>query len=141
MDAYRQELEQIPPPSKNQYLDVRTQDAYANPFLVVHPQTVTLTIIFRDQDPNGFSAGGLLRPAKARKQEVDIRPDDLPQALAALSPDVWPYGRVVAIEESPTAPRSERVSIRRNVEATIDTLNNLGVVVDEWTGSGGALLR
>ena len=141
MDAARQELEQIPPPSKNRYLGVRTQEAYANPFLVVHPQTVTLTIIFRDQDPNGFSAGGILRPAKARRQEVDVRPDDLPQALAALSPDVWPYGRVVAIEESPTAPKSERVAIRRNVEATIETLNDLGVVVDEWTGSNGALLR
>jgi hypothetical protein len=141
MDAARQELEQIPPPSKNQYLSVRTKEAYANPFLVVHPQTVTLTIIFRDQDPNGFSAGGILRPANARRQEVDVRPDDLPQALAALSPDVWPYGRVVAIEESPTAPKTERVAIRRNVEATIETLNDLGVVVDEWTGSNGALLR
>jgi hypothetical protein len=141
MDAARQELEQIPPPSKNRYLSVRTKEAYANPFLVVHPQTITLTIIYRDQDPNGFSAGGVLRPAKARKQEVDVRPDDLPQALAALSPDVWPYGRVVAIEESPTAPRTERVAIRRNVEATIQILNDLGVVVDEWTGSNGALLR
>jgi hypothetical protein len=141
MDAARQELEQIPPPSKNRYLSVRTKEAYANPFLVVHPQTVTLTIIFRDQDPNGFSAGGVLRPAKARRQEVDVRPADLPQALAALSPDVWPYGRVVAIEESPTAPRAERVAIRRNVEATIQILNDLGVVVDEWTGSNGALLR
>ena len=144
MDEARQQLEQIPPPSKNRYLAVRTQDAYANPFLVVHPQTVTLTIIYRDQlqgDPNGAGGGALLRPAKARKQEVDVRPDDLPQALASLSPDVWPYGRVVAIEESPTAPKSERVAIRRNVEATIETLNNLGVVVDEWTGSSGALLR
>jgi hypothetical protein len=141
MDAARQELEQIPPPSKNRYLSVRTKEAYGNPFLVVHPQTITLTIIFRDQDPNGFSAGGILRPAKARKQEVDVRPGDLPQALAALSPDVWPYGRVVAIEESPTAPRTERVAIRRNVEATIQILNDLGVVVDEWTGSNGALLR
>ncbi len=144
MDQARQQLEQIPPPSKNRYLAVRTQDAYANPFLVVHPQTVTLTIIYRDQlqgDANGVAGGGLLRPAKARKQEVDVRPDDLPQALASLSADVWPYGRVVAIEESPTAPKSERVAIRRNVEATIETLNNLGVVVDEWTGSSGALLR
>jgi hypothetical protein len=141
MDAARQELEQIPPPSKNRYLSVRTKEAYANPFLVVHPQTITLTIIFRDQDPNGFSAGGVLRPAKARKQEIDVRPADLPQALASLSPDVWPYGRVVAIEESPTAPRAERVAIRRNVEATIQILNDLGVVVDEWTGSNGALLR
>ena len=91
--------------------------------------------------PNGFSAGGLLRPVKARKQEIDVRIADLPQALASLSPDVWPYGRVVAIEESPTAPRTERVAIRRNVEATIQILNDLGVVVDEWTGSNGALLR
>jgi hypothetical protein len=137
----RQELEQIPPPSKNRYLSVRTKEAYGNPFLVVHPQTVTLTVLYRDQDPNGFNAGGLLRPVKARKQEIDVRMADLPQALSSLAPDVWPYGRVVAIEESPTAPRTERVAIRRNVEATIQVLNDLGVVVDEWTGSNGALLR
>jgi hypothetical protein len=141
MDQARQELEQIPPPSKNRYLNVHTQEAYGNPFIVVHPQTVTLNVLFRDQDPNAFSAGGLLRPVKARKQEVDVRLVDLPQALASLSPDVWPYGRVVAIEESPAAPRTERVAIRRNVEATIQILNDLGVVVDEWTGSNGALLR
>jgi hypothetical protein len=141
MDAERQELEQIPPPSKNRYLSVHTKEAYANPFLVVHPQTVTLTVIFRDQDPNGFNGGGILRPAKARKQEVDVRLADLPQALASLSPDVWPYGRVVAIEESPTAPKTERVAIRRNVESAIQILNDLGIVVDEWTGSNGALLR
>ena len=141
MDADRQELEQIPPPSKNRYLSVRTKDAYANPFLVVHPTTVTVNIVYRDQDPNGFSAGGALGPPKARKQEVDVRIEDLPEAIASLSPDVWPYGRVVAIEESPTAPRAERVAIRRNVEATIQILNDLGVVVDEWTGSNGALLR
>jgi hypothetical protein len=141
MDTARQELEQIPPPSKNRYLSVRTKEAYGNPFLVVHPQTITLTILYRDQDPNAFTAGGLLRPVKARKQEIDVRIADLPQALASLSPDVWPYGRVVAIEESPTAPRTERVAIRRNVEATIQILNDLGVVVDEWTGSNGALLR
>ncbi len=141
MDTAREELEQIPPPSKNRYLSVHSKDLYGNPFLVVHPQTVTLTIIYRDQDPNAFSAGGLLRPPSARKQEVDVRPADLPQALSSLSSDAWPYGRVVAIEESPTAPKTERVAIRRNVEATIQVLNDLGVVVDEWTGSNGALLR
>jgi hypothetical protein len=141
MDQARQELEQIPPPSKNRYLSVHSQEAYGNPFIVVHPQTVTLNVLFRDQDPNAFSAGGLLRPVKARKQEVDVRLADLPQALSSLTPDVWPYGRVVAVEESPAAPRAERVAIRRNVEATIQILNDLGVVVDEWTGSNGALLR
>ena len=141
METAREQLEQIPPPSKNRYLAVHTKDAYGNPFLVVHPATVTLTIIYRDQDPNAFSAGGVLRPPAARKQEVDVRPGDLPQALSSLPADSWPYGRVVAIEESPTAPRTERVAIRRNVEATIQMLNDLGVVVDEWTGSNGALLR
>jgi hypothetical protein len=141
MDEYRQELDQIPPPSKNRYLSVHSQDAYGNPFLVVHPQTVTLNILYRDQDPNAFTGGGLLRPVKARKQEIDVRLADLPNALASLPADVWPYGRVVAIEESPTAPKAERVAIRRNVEATIQLLNDLGVVVDEWTGSNGALLR
>src|SRR5258708_21043744 len=116
MEAAREELEQMPPPSKNRYLRVRAKEAYGNPFLVVHAQTITLSILFRDQDPNGFDAGGLLRPVKARKQDVDVRIADLPQALASLSPDVWPYGRVVAIEESPTAPKHERVPIRRNVE-------------------------
>jgi hypothetical protein len=141
MDAARQELEQIPPPSKNRYLNVHSKEAYGNPFLVVHTQTITLTIVYRDQAPNSFDAGGLLRPAKARRQEIDVRLDDLPQALSSLSPDVWPYGRVVAIEESPTAPKTDRVAIRRNVEATIQMLNDLGIVVDEWTGSNGALLR
>jgi hypothetical protein len=141
METAREQLEQIPPPSKNRYLAVHSKDAYGNPFLVVHPATVTLTIIYRDQDPNAFSAGGLLRPPAARKQEVDVRPGDLPQALSSLPADAWPYGRVVAIEESPAAPRTERVAIRRNVEATIQMLNDLGVVVDEWTGSNGALLR
>ena len=46
MDQARQELEQIPPPSKNRYLNVHTQEAYGNPFIVVHPQTVTLTSSF-----------------------------------------------------------------------------------------------
>jgi hypothetical protein len=140
-DIARQQLEQILPPSKNLYLRVRTRDAYQNPFLVVHPETVTLTIIFPDQNPNGFGTGGMLRPANARKQQLEVRVADLPDALASLPANVWPYGRVVAVEESPAARRPERIATRRNVEATIQILNDLGVVVDEWTSPNGALLR
>ena len=105
MDAARQELEQIPPPSKNRYLSVRTKEAYANPFLVVHPQTITLTILYRDQDPNAFTAGGLLRPAKARKQEVDVRPADLPQALASLRPTCGPTAVWLRLRSHPPPPK------------------------------------
>jgi hypothetical protein len=140
-DIARQELEQIPPPSKNRYLSVRSKDAYQNPFLVIHSETATLTIIFPDQNPNAFDTGGMLRPASARKEQLEVRLADLPNALSSLPPGVWPYGRVVAVEESPAAHRADRVVIRRSVEAAIRILNDLGVVVDEWTSPNGALLR
>jgi hypothetical protein len=38
----------------------------------------------------------------------------------------------VAIEESPLADKKQRPAIRRNIEAAIQQLNDLGVVVDEW---------
>jgi hypothetical protein len=34
--------------------------------------------------------------------------------------------------ESPLADRKKRPIVRRNVEAAIQKLNDLGVVVDEW---------
>jgi hypothetical protein len=140
-EVAREELEQIPPPSKASYLGVHSKEAYGNPFIEVHPDTVTLAIIFPDQKPEGFASGGMLRPAAARRQRVEVLLSDLPQALASLPPDVWPYGRVVGIAEPTTEPRTERVAIRRNVEATIQVLNDLGVVVDEWSGPNGTLLR
>ncbi len=137
----RQELEQIPPPSKNLYLNVHSQRAYGNPFLVVHARTITMTITFPDQKPAGIPSGGMLRPAEARVQQLELNLSGLTTALAALPAEVWPYGRVAAIEESPNAPRQDRVVIRRNIESAIQILNNLGVVVDEWSGPNGELLR
>jgi hypothetical protein len=61
-----------------------------------------------------------------------VRPADLAQALIALPPGAWRYGRVIAVAESPVASRKDRQIIRRNVEATIQQLNDLGVVVEEW---------
>ncbi len=65
---------------------------------------------------------------------MQIRPDDLTKALLALPPAAWRYGRVVAIAESPMADRKKRAQVRRNVEAAIQKLNDLGVVVEEWPG-------
>ena len=74
----------------------------------------------------------MLRPEAARRQELQIRPEDLTKALIALPERAWPYGRVVAIAESPEADRKKRPLVRRNVEAAIQKLNDLGVVVEEW---------
>ena len=141
IEQAREDLEQIPPPSKSSYLNVRDRDAYGNPFLVVNSDTVTLTIIFPDRRPAGFASGGMLRPTAARRKRIDVLLADLPRALAALPPEVWPYGRVAGIAESPAEPRADRIAIRRNVEATIQVLNDLGVVVDDWSGASSALVR
>ena len=134
----RQSLENIPPPLKHRYVNVRSTDAWQNPFLTVHRDTLTLRIIYPQQTSSALDAGTLLHPAAARRQELEIRMSDLPEALSAIPDFSWPYGRVVAIEESPTASRQDRAQIRRNVEATIRIVNDLDVVVDEWNASGGS---
>jgi hypothetical protein len=135
--AARSELENIPPPSKHLYINVHSTDAWQNPFLTVHRDTLTLRIIYPQQTSSALDAGTLLHPAAARRQVLEIRMSDLPEALAAVPDFSWPYGRVVAIEESPTASRQDRAQIRRNVEKAIRVVNDLDVVVDEWSGPGG----
>jgi hypothetical protein len=49
-----------------------------------------------------------------------------------LPPTAWRYGRVIAVAEAPGASRKERPKIRRNVEAAIQQLNDLGILVEEW---------
>jgi hypothetical protein len=133
----RVSLEEIPPPSKHLYINVRSTDAWQNPFLTVHRDTLTLRVIFPQQTSSALDAGTLLHPAAARRQELEIRMSDLPEALAAVPDFAWPYGRVVAIEESPSAARQDRPQVRRNVEQAIRIVNDLDVVVDEWTAPGG----
>ena len=140
-ESVSQQLSQIPPPAKSRYLAVHTQESWANPFLTVGRQTVHLRIILPDPNPGAYGTGTMLRPADARKQELDVRLSDLPNALSAIPPGSWPYGRVVAVEEAPITARTDRPQVRRNVEATIQVLNDLGIVVDEWTGPNGSLLR
>ena len=140
-ESVSEQLSQIPPPAKSRYLAVHTQDSWANPFLIVGRQTVHLRVILPDANPGAYGTGTMLRPADARKQELDVRLSDLPNALSAIPPGSWPYGRVVAIEETLITTKSDRPQVRRNVEATIQVLNDLGIVVDEWTGPNGSLLR
>src|SRR5271167_1127890 len=140
-DTARQQIDQIPPPAKSRYLAVHTQESWANPFLTVGRETIHMRVILPDVNPNAYGTGTMLRPTDARKQELDIRLADLPTALAAVTQGAWPYGRVIAIEETPIETKADRPAVRRNVEATIQVLNDLGIVVDEWTGPNGSLLR
>lgn len=132
IDQQRTQLANIPLPTKSLYVDVHEPGAWANPFLSVDADYLTLRVTMADANPSTMGRGSILRPEAARRQEIQVRPGDLPEALIALPPGAWRYGRVVAVAESPLASRKDRPKVRRIVEATIQRLNDLGIVVEEW---------
>jgi len=131
-DRQRADIARIPLPTKSLYVDVHEPGAWANPFLSVDASTLDLRVSMADANPSTLGQGTLLRPEAARRQELQLRPGDLAEALIALPPGAWRYGRVIAVAESPLANRKDRPKVRRNVEAVIQQLNDLGFVVEEW---------
>lgn len=131
-DTERTQLDQIPLPTKSLYIDVHDPAAWANPFLSVGPDIVTLRILLPDANPSPVGAGTMLRPEAARRQELQLRTADLAEAVVAIPQGAWRYGRVIAVAESTSAAPKDRPAVRRNVEAVIRQLNDLGIVVEEW---------
>ncbi len=131
-DSELAQLALIPLPTKSMYVDVHEPSAWANPFLSVGTDMVTLRITLADANPSTVGEGTLLRPAAARRQELQLRPADLAKAVAAVPPSAWKYGRVIAVAESPYESTKDRPKVRRNLEAAIQQLNDLGIVVEEW---------
>ena len=131
-DQQREALSHIPLPTKSLYVDVHDTSAWANPFLAVGPDAITLRIVQADANSSDVGKGTMLRPDAARRQEIEIRPKDLAEAMVAVPQGAWQYGRVVAVAELPGAAAKDRPKIRRNVEAAIQQLNDLGIVVQEW---------
>jgi hypothetical protein len=131
-DEERADLAKIALPTKSRYVDVHEPGAWSNPFISFDTQMVNLRVTQADANPSDIGKGGILRPASARRQEIQIHQSDLVDALIALPAGAWPYGRVVAIEESPLADKRQRPMIRRQIEIAIRQLNDLGVVVEDW---------
>ncbi len=133
-DQQRATLAHIPLPTKSLYVDVHEPGAWKNPFLSVEADTLNLRVTFADPNPSTMGQGTMLRPEAARRQELQLRPADLATAVTALPDSAWPYGRVIAVAEAPGASSQDRVKVRRNVEAAIQQLNDLGIIVEEWPG-------
>jgi hypothetical protein len=132
----RQQLEMIPPPSKTRYMAVKSLNLWENPYVTVQGGMVTLHVTLADANASGLGVGGMLRPAGARRQNLNVRVSELPLALNAVPESSWPYGRVIAVEEAHEVPVSARPEVRRNVEIVMKELNDLGVVVYEWSENG-----
>ncbi len=133
-DQQRAALARIPLPTKSLYVDVHEPGAWVNPFLSVEPDTFDLRVNLVDPNPSSAGQDPMLRPAGARRQELQLRPSELADAIVALPDGAWRYGRVIAVAEAPGANPKDRPKIRRNVEAAIQQLNDLGIVVQEWPG-------
>jgi hypothetical protein len=134
--AYSQDLDQIPPPAKSRYMRIHKLKSWSNPFLIIRTHTVTLRVSVAGMPG---PPGPMPHPRVPKWHTAQLQLADLPEALAALPEESWPYGRVIAVEDDPSATRQQRVQVRRNEEATLKVLNDMGVVVYEWPGNGPAL--
>ena len=139
-DLIRQQLDLIPPPSKTRYLAIHSLSAWENPYLTVQGNMVTLHVTLADANTSGLGQGGLLRPAAARQQTLNVALNALPAALNAVPQTSWPYGRVVALEEAHNTPEQARPAVRRSMESVMKSLGDLGIVIYEWQ-DGGAGIR
>ena len=130
-DTRRAQLASIPLPTKSLYVDVREPSAWINPYISVGANMMSMRILVADTNTSDIGQGTMLRPTSARRQEVQLNLSDLTSAVIAIPASAWPYGRVIAVVESP-ADRKDRPKVRRNLEAAIQQLNDLGIVVQEW---------
>lgn len=128
LDSARQQLEMIPPPSKNRFMTIHTADSWQNPSITVEPGMLELRVTVADPNPSPIGAGGMLRPVAARQQELNISLDKLDEAVSSIPQSAWPYGRVISVEEPTNTPKSAEPQVRRNLEITVRELNDLGIV-------------
>ena len=133
IETQREQLDRIPPPSKNTYMAIHSFESWENPVLTVQPGMLELHITLADANTTPIGVGGMLRPIGARRQELNVTANTLGDAISAVPQTAWPYGRVVAIEEANKTPHSAEPAVRRNMEVTISKLNDLGIVVYDLT--------
>lgn len=129
IETQREQIDRIPPPSKSTFMAIHSFESWQNPVLTVQPAMLELQVTLADANTTSIGVGGMLRPVGARRQELNITADTLGDAISAVPPTSWPYGRVVAIEEANKTPHSAEPAVRRNMEVTISKLNDLGIVV------------
>jgi hypothetical protein len=133
LEDEREQMQKIPPPAKSRYMAIHSFESWQNPYLTVQANMVELHVTRGDPNPSTVGLGGMLRPEAARRAELNIADDKLSEAISSIPADAWPYGRVVAIEEAHHTPASAEPTVRRNLEATIARLADLGIQVYDPT--------
>jgi hypothetical protein len=129
LESQREQLQQVSLPTKSRYMAIHSFESWENPYLTIQPGMLELHVTLADANPSTLGVGGMLRPIGARRQVIDIGMDKLGEAISSIPQDAWPYGRVVAMEEAHKTPAAAEPAVRRNMEAAIAKLNDLGVIV------------
>jgi len=104
-------LQAIPPADPSKFGAVRATSSWRNPYLIVSKNGISLLDV-------------------ANSEERLLQPAELLTALAALPPSAWPYGRVVAVQESGIGGSDQdRAAIRKNRAVLAGTLEEAHIIV------------
>ncbi len=104
-------IQQIPLADPQKYAAMRDMKTWRNPYLIVRVDGV-----------------GLLDASNNEQQIVD--PDKLLEVLGKLPASAWPYGRVVAIQESGGATSdADKAQLRKNRALVAGTLESVQVAI------------
>ena len=124
----REQIDMIPPPAKSRYMAIRSFESWENPYITVQANMVTIHVLLADANTTPYGIGGMLRPVGARREELNVGPEKLAEAMASIPQSAWPYGRVIAVEEAHNTPAKGEPFVRRNMERTVGLLNDLGIM-------------
>jgi hypothetical protein len=104
----------IPAADPTNYRSVRDARDWQNPYLVVYA--------------NGIDA----RPISAATEAPKMSPAEVVGYLEKLPSIAWPYGLVVAVQETGLRAPGDNAQIRKNAEELQRLLTEAGVKVELW---------
>jgi hypothetical protein len=104
----------IPPADPNKYRSVVDARNWLNPYLTVQSK--------------GIDA----RPISAATEAPTMSPSDVVAYLERLPSIAWPYGLVVAVQESGVRAPGDNAQIKRNREELVRLLEKAGIKVELW---------
>lgn len=104
--------DRIPPVNHDAYRQVRDAKQWKNPYLVVHRNGIEVI---------GITGKGALIPVHT-----------LAEVLKRLPNSAWPYGRVVAVQDSSIQATGDAPQIKANRKKLLRLLHEMQIEVDPW---------
>jgi len=103
-------LRAIPDADPSKYEKGQLSKTWGNPYLVIRKDGIALIDL-------------------SNNEERMLKPNEVLDSLAKLPSSAWPYGRVVALEETTRGSDQERIDIRRNRAIVAGTLEGAHILI------------